>query len=339
MYELTGKRQKAERILGTWEENLDQHDTERKLLNEQLTSIQKSFITRMNELLASRGLMKLTLVTDDKSEKMTWGLIDIKRSGNQFAIKDAGGSLPIGLSLSQWREKFSLESPKVDKQLKDVSSNFSKKRRVILDSSDEDEALLAKKPLAKQPPSTKTVEYSSSTGIEVKQRETRKLKPNSNTSSLDEIKRQEGVSATQLEEARDQLDKEKRESALAACNDEMREMFDATGIIGQCINQWKLLPEHNYDVLNNLITEQSGDFQNHLDRLRSEVEQFSKISETIETSETVEVRATDFFLANYYFQDHIIYLCLACSTRSSTSRCTEREKVIERQACRWAFSL
>lgn len=297
LYELTGKRQKAENTLGAWEENLDLHDTNRKLLNQQLTSIQKSFITKMNELLASRGLMKLTLVTDDKFEKMTWGLLDIKRSGNQFAIKDAGGSLPIGVSLSQWREKFSLVSPKVDNQVKDVSSFSSKKRRVIEDSSDEDEAhQVVKKPSAKQPPSTKTVEHCSSNGIEVKQRETRN-KPNSNSSSLDEIKRQEGISAIQLEEARDQIDKENRESAMAACNDELCELVDAKGIIGQCVHQWELLQKHKYDVLSNLMAEQANDFQFHLNRLRSENEKFSDISSKIVTNrdDSVEVRAITIF--------------------------------------------
>ena len=48
------------------------------------------------------------MVTDDKAERLTLGKLDISRRGNAFVVSASGGSLPIGMSLPDWRERFGL---------------------------------------------------------------------------------------------------------------------------------------------------------------------------------------------------------------------------------------
>lgn len=239
LVELTGKQRAAENIISIWEENMDNHETERKLLSDQLASTFKSFVDKMNQLLASKGEAKLKLVTDDKAEKLTWGLLDLKRSGNRFTIESAGGSIPIAMTLGQWREMFALPETvtqhKENHLPKEATNKSTKKRRVIEDSSDEEEEAPVEKHAAKQL-LPKDVNDSSS-GIEVKIRQKAKL-PADNLSSLDEIKRLHGVSARHLEDARSQIHQENVASSMAAYNDELRELVGDGDALNQCIHQW-----------------------------------------------------------------------------------------------------
>ena len=279
LYELTGKRQKAESIISRWEEHMDYHETERKLLNDRLNSIHRTFVSRMNQLLASRGETKLTIVTDDKFERMTWGLLDIKRSGNQFAILDAGGSIPIGMTLNQWKEKFALEPPK-PVQNETVSSKTShkptKKRLCIEDSSDEDEVPVMKKPAAKQP-AKKDTQPDSSNGIEIRVREATKLKTDT-SASLDEIKRKLGVSVEQLQQGHNQIEDENRASAMAACDDELRELFDGMGTLEECIDQYRQLRTYkSYTTLRFSLEDLFEELKEKMDRWKREGERLALV--------------------------------------------------------------
>ena len=83
--------------------------------------------------------MKLNLVgTNDKFERMTLGdIVDIARQGNAYSqLQDAGGLLPIGMSVQDWRHSAwaaqSTASSRVEK------ATAKKKRTIILEvSSDE----------------------------------------------------------------------------------------------------------------------------------------------------------------------------------------------------------
>ena len=40
-------------------------------------------------------------------ERMTLGsIVDIARQGNAFTLQDAGGLLPIGMTVQDWRQRF-----------------------------------------------------------------------------------------------------------------------------------------------------------------------------------------------------------------------------------------
>lgn len=294
LYELTGKRTAFENVISLWEENMDHHESERKILNEQFASTHKLFVSRMNELLASWGAKKLSLVTDDKFERMTWGLLDIKRSGNKFAIKEIGGSLPTGITLVQWREKFLLkrEKPVQDEILGSKTSNKqSKKRLMIEDSSDEDDAPM-KKPGAEQLISKKNMQSDSTSGIEV---QTRKidLGPKCNSSSVDDIKRQLGVSTDKLANSRHQLDDENRASSMAACNDELRELTISANILSECIlawrNLWKVLEKQSCMSLKYSMQEKSEDWNNNVQRWKHMCERLSRVRSKVKKVESAEV--------------------------------------------------
>jgi DNA repair photolyase len=263
---------------------MDHHDTKRILLNEQLAAIQKSFVARMNQELASKRAEKLTLLTDDKAERLTWGLLEIKRSGNKFAITEVGGSLPIGMTIRQWREKFALDLEPKKKRL-----------RIQDDSSDEDEMPVSK-PSSKVKEQSKVVQRDSSNGVEVQLREAPSISSSHKSSSLDEIKRQHGFSSKELEEGLNQLNVENRVSSMAACNDELRELYNDQ-ILGGCSRQWKKLQGHNNFDLDDKMQDVSQEFEEKTRRWRLEREQLSRVRTKSATKELYEV-SSPFSLAS-----------------------------------------
>ena len=149
-----------------WEGLMDEHIRDSKVLRDTLNTIQVKFVNDINNYLLNddggdhhcvdgsgtvkkKKKMKLTLVTDDKFERMTLGdIVDIARQGNAFALQDEGGSLPIGMTVHDWRQRFGLIPAVVEAQHSSSSTSSSrvekvtvqKKRKVILeDSSEEDE--------------------------------------------------------------------------------------------------------------------------------------------------------------------------------------------------------
>lgn len=257
LIELTNREEKSEKIILTWEDStLDQHETQRDLLSKEMLVIYKSFVDRMNQLLASRGANKLTLIAEDKGERITWGMLDIKRSGNKFTISSPGGSIPIGWTVTDWEEIFALEPQQQPDQPNEASAKPIKKRLNILESSDEEDDAPKKQPARKLPPPAKRDAYSSS-GLDVVMRKATDVMENANlrtketSSSIDDIKRQLGVSARQLEEGRDQLDNENRTTSMAACADELNEAIAETfgkdsSVLEKCMMQWKRILSHNY---------------------------------------------------------------------------------------------
>lgn len=284
LFEITNDQRTGSRAIGRWEENLDNHETERKLLSERLTSSYKSFVDRMNQLLAAKGEGKLKLITDDKAEKLTWGFLDIKRSGNKFAIADEGGSIPIGMTLRQWKEKFALQLPErgpKEAPNKVLNKKPTKKRLRIEESSDEEDGGIIQKPQADQPPSSKESQRHNSSGIEVQIRKSAETKQANPTSSVNEIKRGLGFSANQLEEGRNQLDHENRASAMAACNDEMREIVGDVGeknILSSCINAWNELQHHKseYPSLYQEMENVSDELKAKLSQWKSNAEEMTR---------------------------------------------------------------
>lgn len=280
LYQLTENTRAGNNVVSRWEDQMDNHETERKLLSERLSCTYKSFVDRMNQHFASKGEAKLKLITDDKAEKLTWGQLDIKRSGNLFQITDAGGSIPIGTTLGQWKVKFAIEQPKPqpepEKALPSKASNKSTKRRVIEESSDEEDEELEKKPAAKQPSPIKDPLSGSSSGIEVQIRKS--TNPTGNSSSVDEIKRQLGVSTKQLEEGRKHLENENRASSMAANNDELLEIVSDFGTLNQCIAQWRKLQSYkSCPTFYEEMEEVSYQLKAKLLRWKSKAEEMSRV--------------------------------------------------------------
>lgn len=253
-----------------WEGLMDEHIRDSKVLRDTLNSIQVKFVNDINHHLttscgdgrgasASGKKMKLILITDDKFERLTLGdIVDIARQGNAFTLQDAGGSLPIGMTVDGWRHRFGLIPEKAAvAQWTTTSSRgekvtMKKKRKVILeDSSDEDEedevggaAAPSKKNKAVQIApqistdaaitSTKncTTNTNDNDGLTVR---IRKATDVSNTNdkgmsitgedftSIDEMKRQLGVNNAQLERGRELLEDEQLLSRIAADEEDMRE--------------------------------------------------------------------------------------------------------------------
>jgi hypothetical protein len=262
-----------------WEGLMDEHIRDSKVLRDTLNSIQVKFVSDINHHLMTTGgssnvqgsdrggrgvasvkKMKLILITDDKFERMTLGdLVDIARQGNAFTLQDAGGSLPIGMTVDGWRQRFGL-IPAVTAvaQLTTSSSRvekvtMKKKRKVILeDSSDEDEedeaggaAASSKKNKAvptkqmqistdpaiasTQKCTTTTTTTNDNDGLTVRMRKATdvsdkgKSRTGEDFTSIDEMKRQLGVNNAQLERGREMLEDEQLLSKIAADEEDMRE--------------------------------------------------------------------------------------------------------------------
>ena len=210
-------------------------------LRDDLSSIQQKFVADINSHLSSMSgfgggkktnkKKKLDLVTDDKSERLTLGSLDIARQGNAFTISDVGGSLPFGMTVKKWREKFGLVSmnsqqPKVGKEV--VKSK--KKRKVILEDSseeeeDDDDVVVEEAKAAAPPPSsdsakvTKKIQVShqpqilSTNGLAVRVRKATDVSVNKHqgnvmTTSVEEMKRQLGVNTAELASGHQQLEEE-----------------------------------------------------------------------------------------------------------------------------------
>mmetsp|Transcript_34834 Transcript_34834/g.74239 ORF Transcript_34834/g.74239 Transcript_34834/m.74239 type:complete len:1045 (-) Transcript_34834:149-3283(-) len=240
-----------------WEIEMDEHINESISLREDLNSIQKRFVNDVNEHLTSarhrnnkkEGVPdKLKLVTDDKSERITLGLVDIARQGNAFTIKDAGGSLPFGMTVQDWRRKFGLVAePRPQPRI------IKKKRKVILEdsSSEEDNEVTfceaPPEPLGRKKHSETTTDATNSDdghdGLAVRVREAtdiRIAKTAQNdddgiavTLSINQLKRQHGVDNAQLEQGREQLEGEQIRSKMAADDEDMQEGFLGDMTIGK----------------------------------------------------------------------------------------------------------
>ena len=147
-----------------WEGCMDEHIRDSKVLRDTLNSIQVKFVNDINNHLLTIGesdrggggparaasvkkkKMKLNLVTDDKFERMTLGdIVDIARQGNAFTLQDAGGSLPIGMTVQDWRQRFGVIPTAVTAAAQSTASTkvekvtVKKKRKVILEDSSEEE--------------------------------------------------------------------------------------------------------------------------------------------------------------------------------------------------------
>ena len=231
-------------------------------LRDDLSSIQQKFVADINSHLSSMSgfgggkktnKKMLDLVTDDKSERLTLGSLDIARQGNVFTISDVGGSLPFGMTVKKWREKFGLVSmnsqqPKVGKEV--VKSK--KKRKVILEDSseeekeeeDDDDVVEEAKATAPPPSSdsakvTKKIQVShqpqilSTNGLAVRVRKAtdvsvNKHKGNIMTTSVEEMKRQLGVNTAELASGHQQLEEEQLHSKMVADDEDMHE-----GLLGE----------------------------------------------------------------------------------------------------------
>ena len=227
-----------------WENQMDVvNDTQ--IIRDRFMVIQSTFINDVNTILSRVGKSdRLSLVNDDKSERITYGdYLDIERKGNEFKINDVGGSLPFGMDVKSWRVKFGLvvvkekkasgggsysdNKQQVEEEEEVVKSKSKKKpRKVILeDSSDEEEAVkpahvkkVIKKKVVQAQPQTST------TGIAVRVRkETDVGNSKIKTTSIEEMKRQLGVNTAELEKGREQLEEEQLHSKMAADDEDMQE--------------------------------------------------------------------------------------------------------------------
>jgi len=176
----------------------------------------------------------LKLVTDDKSERMTWGSLDIARQGNAFTLSDKGGSLPIGMTVDKWRDKFGLSSSAAAAEKKPVDKKKveKKKRKVILEDSSEEEW---EEQEVKTDPKAKVIKevaptitqpsQSSTNGLAVRVRKATDVSKSKGvkTTSVEEMKRQLGVNTAELESGHDQLEEEQLKSKMAADDEDIQE--------------------------------------------------------------------------------------------------------------------
>eukprot|EP00986_Skeletonema_menzelii_P017342 scaffold19124_cov148-Skeletonema_menzelii.AAC.1 len=199
-------------------------------LRKDLSSVQSRFVAEINQHVQTHwrqrtcdSIGKLKLVAEDKAERISFGsTLDVCREGNKFTLLDKSGSLPIGMSVMDWKKKFrpTQQQQQQSRRQQPKQNQVNKKRKRILEDSSSDE-----ESDNDDIPSTTAVnglvvrerrEVTTSSGAEAN---------NKKTSSLDEIKRQAGVSATQLEQGFDQLEGEEFKSTMAANEDDVKEGF------------------------------------------------------------------------------------------------------------------
>lgn len=238
---------------------MDGHIEESKRLRDELNGIQRRFIADVNSGLskaARKGGGKadsVRLVVEDKSERLTWGLVDISRKGNQFTLPDEGGSLPYGMTEASWRKKFAFKTPSAPQQkpkttaaaetarTADINRKKKKRRQILEDSSSEEEdsaVTAAPPPRKKLRTKGQTVAVAApgdgmGTGLEVRERrKTDVATSNAHTTSVHEMKRQLGVDDARLEAKRDIVVGEERASRITGEEDDLREALDAGGGAG-----------------------------------------------------------------------------------------------------------
>ena len=232
-----------------FENLMDGHIEESKRLRDELNGIQRRFVDDVNSALgraARKGGGKadaVRLVVEDKSERLTWGLVDISRKGNQFTLPDEGGSLPYGMTEASWRRKFAFKTPAAQQKkpkatvtagTAQTNTIKKKKRRQILeDSSSEEEDSAAPPPRKKLRTKLQAVAAAApgdgmGTGLEVRERRRTDLAAsNSHTTSVHEMKRQLGVDESRLEAKRDLVVGEERTSRITGEEDDLREALEA----------------------------------------------------------------------------------------------------------------
>jgi len=241
---------------GLWEKRMDENINESTALRGDLKSIAEDFRHGINLHLATarakvgngdnRVVKELTLNIEDKFERIKLGdSLDISRRGNDFSVKDKGGSLPIGMSVNDWREKFSLSKMKKKKmeparaikkgglslQKKAEELRIAKKRKVILEDSSEDDDDDVAHPTSKDDAPDRSIESDAhDDGLMVRVRVATDVSGNNHrgsvdgggrTTSIGEIKRQLGVDAVELQRGHEQLEDEQLLSTMAANEEDM----------------------------------------------------------------------------------------------------------------------
>ncbi|KAL3795492.1 hypothetical protein ACHAW5_002459 [Stephanodiscus triporus] len=87
-----------------WEKRMDEVN-ETSALRDELRSVAEYFRNGINAV----SRVKLNMKIDDKFDRFDLGgSLVLSRQGDDYKVKDRGGSLPIGMSVDDWREKFSL---------------------------------------------------------------------------------------------------------------------------------------------------------------------------------------------------------------------------------------
>jgi hypothetical protein len=276
-----------------WQMCMDEHISQSKLLRDELNCIAHDFVAGINRHLLllnsnktsssssskkTTTVQKLTLNADDKFERIKLGdLIDISRRGNDFSIKDKGGSLPIGMSVNDWRAKFSVmkvlptnsadvDTNKQSQKNKIENSRTMKKRKVILEDSSEDSD--DDNNVMVSVPSTSKVEIDSKTqddGLMVRKRMATDVSSDNHqctkqhvndgngddhiTTSIDEMKRQLGVNTVELQRGHDQLEDEQLISSMAANEEDMLNGVLLQERGGDMVNNKSYTDSSNYSVL------------------------------------------------------------------------------------------
>ena len=268
-----------------WQMWMDEHISQSKILREELNCIANDFVVGINRYLLllnskKNSSKKLTLNTDDKFERIKLGdLIDISRRGNDFSIKDKGGSLPIGMSLNDWKVKFSLikvlpnsaaaatDTNKLTQKNKIENVRTMKKRKMILEDSSEDSdddnnviataAVVAAHSTSKAEMDT----IAQDDGLMVRKRMATNVSSDNHhstnhvndghdenhiTTSIDEMKRQLGVNTVELQRGHDQLEDEQLLSSMAANEEDM-----INGVLLQERGGGDMVNNNNYTVSSN----------------------------------------------------------------------------------------
>lgn len=223
-------------ILELWNMYIDQVNAVSGSLRNDLTKIQSKFVSDINQHIQTHWrqqsntiIGKLKLVSEDKAERISFGSFDLCREGDTFTLGDKGGSLPIGMSVMDWKKKFSLPKQQQQPRSSSQQQGNKKRRRILEESSSDEERDDDDMPSKKESTSSSTNTAVVSNGLVIRER--REISTSSGaeaskqTSSLDEIKRQAGVSATQLEQGFDQLEGEEFKSTMAANADDLKEGF------------------------------------------------------------------------------------------------------------------
>lgn len=219
-----------------FETSLDQHnEVEIPKITNRLDQLRLDMIRDLERIAST-----VTFLTRDKMERLELVKggqhITLERRANDFQVQDPNGCLPSHWNAADWNRAFAYVLPE---KLPVLPPPKKVRRLVIQDSDDED-----------GPPATmRTVQGVSSTGLRVRvtNKETK-----TSCGSLFKIKKDEGVSAQELQESREWLEAEE-------AGQQQTQEFDEVSELNQEIKEARAKVEFLQRVLGRMKGRQDDD--------------------------------------------------------------------------------
>ena len=185
-----------------FESSLDAHETKLQAIRKSMEDFRDLVKRDLTKIIPKT---KVQFGTQDKMEYLEIrGLFKLQRRANEFKVKDEEGVLPDGWNFEKWASHMTLPSRlgknKNEPVAQTTEHNTQKKRRrVIQDSSDDDDA--------------------DEGGLHVRENKTEEI-IHKDMSSLNAIKTDFGVNASELETAREALEAEQGDVATDVVADD-----------------------------------------------------------------------------------------------------------------------